>query len=139
MQCSSVQILMKQYACIYFPQLQYIKTRINQKSLAGCTGLISDFRPCYHPQQSCGKVMFLHVSVILVTGRGLCQGDPPDRDPPSGQTPPLDRDPSLGQRPLPWTETPSLDRDPSLGQRPPCVGGNQWAVRILLECILVYM
>ena len=26
--------------------------------------------------RSCGKVMFLHLSVILFTGGGLCQGDP---------------------------------------------------------------
>ena len=37
----------------------------------------------YRPQRSCGKVMFLHLSVILFTGAGvsvqggLCQGDPP--------------------------------------------------------------
>ena len=53
--------------------------------------------------------MFLHVSVILFTGKGgLCQGDPLDRDPP-------DRDPP--------------DRDPPYG--------NERAVRTLLECILV--
>ena len=125
MQSSSVQILMKQYACTYFPQLQYIKTRMNQKSLAGCTGLISDFRPCYHPQRSCGKVMFLHVSVILVTGRGSLSERPPRTETPLWTEIPLDRDPSLGQRPLPWIETPLC--------------GNEWAIRILLECILVYM
>ena len=58
---------------------------------------------CYRPQRSWGKVMFLHVSVILFTGGGrgvsvsvpggLCHGDPPY--------------------------------------------GNEWTVRILLECILV--
>ena len=68
----------------------------------------------YRPKRSCGKVMFLHVSVILFTGGSLCQGDPPpDRDPPRTETPPL-----------PWTETPpSLDRDPPFpGQRPPSPG-----------------
>ena len=31
----------------------------------------------YHPQRSCGKVMFLHLSVILsMGGGGLCPGDP---------------------------------------------------------------
>ena len=81
----------------------------------------------------------------------------PDRDShwtetPTGQRPPLDRDPlwtegqrspsyrterqrvSPGQRPprqrTPWTETPSR-------QTPPY--GNERAVRILLECILVYV
>ena len=79
----------------------------------------------YRPKRSCGKVMFLHVSVILFTG-GLCQGDPPpDRDPP-GQRPPLPwTETSLPwtKTSLPWTETPPYD--------------NERAVRILLECILV--
>ena len=77
----------------------------------------------YRPRRSCGKIMFLHLSVILFTQRPL------DRDPP-GQRP-LDRGPpnqrSPRQRP-PWTEThpnrdphwieTPLDRDPP-GQRPP--------------------
>ena len=49
----------------------------------------------YHPQRSCGKVMFLRLSVILFTG-GICPGacwdSPPGRHPP-GHTPP-------GQTPL---------------------------------------
>ena len=45
----------------------------------------------YRSQRSCGKIMFLYVSLILFTwGRGLCQRDP------------------LGQRP-PLTETPHRD------------------------------
>ena len=50
----------------------------------------------YRPQQSCGKVMFLHLSVILFTW-GVCQGDlpwtetPSDRDPPPKTENPLDR------------------------------------------------
>ena len=39
---------------------------------------------CYHPQHSCGKVMFSQASVILFTG-GVWQ------TPPSGQTPHLGR------------------------------------------------
>ena len=58
------------------------------------------------PQWSCGKVMFLHLSVILFTVGGV------DREPP------LDR-----EHPHP------LDRDPPYG--------NERAVRILLEWILV--
>ena len=63
-------------------------------------------RPYYHTQQSCGKVMFLHLSVILFTGEGLPH--PPGRHPPwadtptpSGQTPP----PPLGRHP-PQADTP---------------------------------
>ena len=55
----------------------------------------------YRPQRSCGKVMFLHLSVILFTG-GLCHGDPP------GQRPPRQRSS--------WTETP---RTETPRQRPP--------------------
>ena len=65
-------------------------------------------------KRSCGKVMFLHLSVILFTGRrrGL-----------SWQRPPwiettLNRD-TTGQRPPSWTETPLLDRYPPPGQIPP--------------------
>ena len=48
----------------------------------------------YRPQRSWGKVVFLHVSVILFTGRGVClsacwdtilppgPGTPPGADPP---------------------------------------------------------
>ena len=116
-------------------------------------------RHIYRPQQSCGKVMFLHLSVILFMG-GLCQGDPPGWRLPGqrlpGQRPPLDKDP-LEQRPPgqrhPWTETHPLDRDPPPGQRPtpldrdppetsrtetsPPPYGSERAVGILLECILV--
>ena len=96
--------------------------------------------------------------VIMFTG-GFCQGNPRTETP-------LDRDP-LRQRPLwtethqietPRTETPMdrdpLDRDPlekdpavqrPPGQRPPGqrplppLYGKERAVRILLECILVFL
>ena len=35
---------------------------------------------CYHPQSSCGKVMFLHLSVILFTG-GVSARHPPRQAP----------------------------------------------------------
>ena len=38
----------------------------------------------YHPQRSCGKVMFLHLSVILFTGADTPMGSYP----PPGKTPP---------------------------------------------------
>ena len=40
----------------------------------------------YHPQRSCGKVMFLHLSEILFTGR--CLADIPPRQTPPGQRSP---------------------------------------------------
>ena len=64
----------------------------------------------YRPQSSCGKVMFLHLSVIL-SGEGWGSG----RHPP--------------EQTLPWT-------DP-LGTLPPPRRPLQRTVRIQLECILV--
>ena len=61
---------------------------------------------CYRPQRSCGKVMFLHLSVILSTG-GVCLSacwdttPPGQTPPPTGQTPPLGRHPLLGRTPPP--------------------------------------
>ena len=115
----------------------------------------------YRPQRGCGQVMFLHLSVnhsVHRGGGGLCLGDPPgqrhppDRDPPDRDTPgqrppwtetPLDRNPPPPDRD-PQTETP-MDRDPQTEtpqtQTPrtetPPPYGNERAVRILLECILV--
>ena len=63
---------------------------------------------CYHPQRSCGKVMYLHLFVILFTGGVSLTETPLDRDP-------LDRDPSPGQRPpaqRPPGQKPPLDKDP---------------------------
>ena len=42
----------------------------------------------YRPQRSCGRVMFLHVSVILFTGLGSGR-HPPQADTPPGRHPPL--------------------------------------------------
>ena len=79
---------------------------------------------CYRPQRSWGKVMFLHVSVILFTG-GVCPIAFWDT-----QTPPGTR------HTLPLGSTP-LRADPPSAQ---CIlgdTGNKRAVRILLECNLV--
>ena len=68
----------------------------------------------YHPQRSCGKVMFLHLSVILFTGgEGVSGRHPPGRQP-------LFRHP-MGRHPGRHTPRWPL----------------QQTVRILLECILV--
>ena len=65
----------------------------------------------YRPQRSYGKVMFLHLPVILFTGGCL----PTGRHPP-GRTPPLGRHPSAD---TPWADTPP-------GQTPP-----HWAAQSL--------
>ena len=65
----------------------------------------------YRSQRSCGKVMFLHLSVILST-EGV-PGRPPQADPP-GQTPP-------GQTPragTPW-QTPPPRHPPGQTPHPP--------------------
>ena len=82
----------------------------------------------YRPQRSCGKVMFLHVSVILFTGgRGSLSGRPPWTETPRQRTPQTEN-PWIE---TPWQETPCTetpgkrlpDRDPpdrgTPGQRPP--------------------
>ena len=76
-----------------------------------------DIMGSYRPQCSYGKVMFLHLSVILSMGGvcpSACWDTPPDRHPqadtPSGQTPPL------GRHPL-WADTPS-GQTPPLGRHP---------------------
>ena len=121
----------------------------------------------YRPQRSWGKVMFLHVSVILFMGgcatpprQTPAQADTrPDRHLPGRQ--PLDRHPlgrhtALGRHtPLrghpqpadtPQADTP-LSRHTTLGRHPPgrhppavhagIRSTNKRAVRILLECNLV--
>ena len=100
----------------------------------------------YRPQRSWGKVMFLHVSVILFTGEGSTwAGTPLDRSSPwtgtlpgqvhspevhpPGQVHPL---PPARARYTPWAGNPPPWEQCMLGDM-----GNMWAVRILLECILV--
>ena len=78
-------------------------------------------RLCFH------RCLSVHGEVSLTE-------TPLDRDPP-GQRPPWSETPS-GQRP-PRTETPPEQKPP--GQNPPGTeDGNERAVRILLECILVW-
>ena len=71
---------------------------LNHASRTWTTNIISQKLFNYRPQRSCGKVMFLHLSVILFTG---------------GSSPPLGRhsDPSPGQTPAPGKTPP--------GQTPP--------------------
>ena len=111
------------------------------------------------------KVMFLLVSVILLTGGGGClpqcmlgadtpwEQTPPWKQTPQKQTPPGSRHPPPpgSRHPLgadtPWKQTPSRSRHlPSGADTPPPPPGsrhpvrdtvNERPVRILLECILV--
>ena len=103
--------------------------------MLGC--LPSSVSNIYRPQRSCGKLKFLHLSVILFTVGGSATHTPqiPPGRQPLGKHP-LDRHPS--------------DRHPS-GQTPPGQTPpgrhplrsafwntvNKRAVRILLECISV--
>ena len=91
----------------------------------------------YRPQQNCGKVMFLHLSVSHSVQGGFAQCM-------LGYTHPQTDTPSWADT-LSWTDTPRADT--SLGRHPlgrhPLLGDPpsrcllQWTVRILLECILV--
>ena len=83
----------------------------------------TDTMHLYRPQTQFAKVMFSQV-FVCPQGEGL--GLRPEGDLCQGDTP---------QTETPCTETPPRQRPPP-GQRPPLYG-NGWAVRILLECILV--
>ena len=76
----------------------------------------------YRPQRSCGKVMFLHlyVSHSIYRGRGYPLGRHPQADTP--------RQISPGSNPT-WADPPPLSSRWVLQQ----------TVRILLECIFVYI
>ena len=88
-----------------------------------------------HSVRFWGKVIFLHLSVILFTGGGSASVHAGRADPPK-QTP-------LGRHPL-GPDTPTRTRHPPRCRHPPtqCMLGdkaNTRAVRILLECILVHI
>ena len=69
-----------------------VDLRITQKSSQYTK--ISDSTQCYcRPERSCGKVIFLHLSVILFTG-GVWQTLPPGSHCPQADTP-LGRHPQL--------------------------------------------
>ena len=77
------------------------------------------------------KIMFLLVSVILLTGGGVCLSACWDTPREMTQPPPRDRHP-----------TPRADTHPLGADIPPPSSRfwhtvNEWPVRILLECILV--
>ena len=92
----------------------------------------------YRPQRSCGKVMFSQVSVILFTeGGGGGVADTPWADTPAGQTSRAQC--MLGYTPptqcmLRYTPPPSTCWDIRPSRAP-----LQRTVRIILECILVFI
>ena len=92
---------------------------------------------CYRPQRSWGKVMFLQVCVILFTG-GVPDQVPPDQVHPPGTRyiPPRTRYTPLAPGAPPGTRYTPRDQ-----VNPPGPGryGYVRAVRILLECILVFI
>ena len=103
----------------------------------------------YRPQQICGKGMFLHLSVILFTGGGVCLWSRGGvcLCPPQGRHPPGQK-PLLGRHPL-WADTPLPSQYWDTPPYPVHAGihsllcsacwdmVNKRAVGILLECILV--
>ena len=111
----------------------------------------TQFKRNYWPQQSCGKVIFLHMCVCpwggvsaplhagIYTPRGR---HPPDADNPNKQTP-RKQTPPRGRHPRkqtpPWRQTPpSGSRHPPGSRHNPSQHTvNERPVRILLECILV--
>ena len=91
----------------------------------------------YRSQRSCGKVMVLHLSVILFTGRVSAQGGCLPRGGVADTPPPRARGRhSLLPSPCWDTHTPAQCM---LDYTPPCAVHtvNKRAVRILLEYILV--
>ena len=104
---------------------------------------VLSFFVCYRLQCSYGKVMFLHLFVILSIGGGVWQTSP-GRHPPCADPPTPCRHPhsvhwrrcladtprqtsTLGRPPQPRADTPTP------AQRRPL----QWTVRIIQECVLV--
>ena len=114
--------MFKGLSCV---QTEWKRTRIFSLMFAVYSLILFSF---YRPQRGCDKVMFLHLSVILFTGRladPLGQTRPLGRHQPSRQPQahPLGRHPR-GQTPSPM--------------RSACLDTvKKRAVRILLECILV--
>ena len=84
--------------------------------------------------------MFLHLCVILFTGRrGVCPTPTPIGRPGGWADPPGCRPPRVGQTPSPGWANPPRCRSPWVGQTPapPPDTVNKRAVRNLLECTLV--
>ena len=98
----------------------------------------------YRPQRCWGKVIFSQACVILFKG-GLPQcmlgyHTPREQAPPRADTPPWE------QAPTPWEQTPPRadtlpGADTHLRREQSMLGdmANAWAVRILLECNLVFL
>ena len=106
---------------------QYLQSKISNllDFLFSSKTITSAVKYChYHPQRSCGKVIFSQASVILSTGGCVSQHE-------LGQTPPSRAD-------TPQSDTPSGRHTPT-PQSPPPRPPLQQTVLILLECFLVYV
>ena len=115
---------------------------------------ISPYQTCYHyrPQTKFAKVMYLHLSVGQSVHRAdvclcaCCDTHPPGADTPLGADTPKDQTPPIADTPEDQTPTRADthgSRHPPGADTPPvhCMLGdlgNKRAVRVLLECILVY-
>ena len=93
-----------------------------------------------------GKLMFLHLCVILFTGGSVqpawmqtpSQGWTDHPPPRMRIRPELGRPPPRMQTPPPgWEDPPRCNPPRGVGQTPPTDTVNKRAVRILLECILL--
>ena len=103
------------------------------------------------PQRSWGKVIFLHVSVILFTGVGglpqcILGYHPLEQTPPSPRADTSPEQTPAGRRHPPRTDPPQEQKPPSplsrLHPREQCMlgdTGNKRAASILLECVLVHL
>ena len=97
-----------------------------------CTHYTGTGNHCYHPQRSCGKVMFLHLCVMLFTGGCLPQHTPQ-------ATSHMTRGVYVWAVSVQGVSVQGVyvKETPPHGQRPPSYG-NERALRILLECIPVF-
>ena len=99
-------------ACLNFPFLYVLFEAVFTLSVSvDAFGSVQNPFDFYRPQRSCGKVMFLHLSVILSMAGGLAGRHPLDRHPP-GRHPLADRHPPGRQTP-PGTATAADDTHPT--------------------------
>ena len=110
------------YALTFLIIIIFISFILSSLSLSSIVLFLQSF---YHPPRSCGKVMFLHLSVILSTG-GVSGRHPPGRHPladtplgrhPQGRHPLGNRHPP-GQTPHPGQTLPR-QAPPQSGTPPP--------------------
>ena len=92
---------------IYFMGYHFFFITLGSWLFSYCFWFVSRSSNCYRPQRSWGKVMFLQVSVILLTGGGTWPGTSPQtRYTPRDQVPPGPGTPSRNQVHPPQTRYP---------------------------------